>query len=96
MVHLEQLYEKHRDALVALEVNKRHIKVQYDKSVHPRKFSEGDLVLVAAFHTPGSRGRNLQATRCVIGGKSQVKAITLFLTPPFRPTPNGAKGGRPY
>ena len=36
------------------------------------------------FHTPGSRGRNLQATRCVLGGKSRVKAVTLFLTPPFR------------
>ena len=27
--------------------------------------------------------RNLQATRCVLGGKSQVKVVTLFLTPPF-------------
>ena len=51
---------------------------------------------VAAFHTPGSHGINIQATRCVLGGKSQVKAITLFLTPPFRKTPNEAKGGRPY
>ena len=24
------------------------------------------------------------ATRCVLGGKSRVKAATLFLTPPFR------------
>ena len=40
---------------------------------------------VVAFHTPGGgRGRNLQATRCVLGGKSRVKAVTLFLTPPFR------------
>ena len=39
---------------------------------------------VATFHTPGSRGRNLQATWCVIGGKSRVKAVTLFLTPLFR------------
>ena len=31
---------------MALEVNKRHIKVQYDKFVHLRKFSEGDLVLL--------------------------------------------------
>ena len=31
---------------MALEVNKRCIKVQYDKSVCPRKFSEGDLVLL--------------------------------------------------
>ena len=42
LVHLEQ----RRDSLVALEVNKCHVKVQYDKSVRPRRFSEGDLVLL--------------------------------------------------
>ena len=31
---------------MALEVNKRRVKVQYDKSIHPRVFSEGDLVLL--------------------------------------------------
>ena len=31
---------------MALEVNKLCIKVQYDKSICPRKFSEGDLVLL--------------------------------------------------
>ena len=46
LVHLEKLDEQRRDALVALEVNKRRVKVQYDKSVHPRRFSEGDLVLL--------------------------------------------------
>ena len=46
LVHLEQLDEQRWDALVALEVNKRRIKVQYDKSVHPRRFSEGYLVLL--------------------------------------------------
>ena len=46
MVHLEQLDEQRRDALVALEVNKHRIKVQYDKFVCPRRFSEGDLVLL--------------------------------------------------
>ena len=46
LVHLEQLDEQRRDALVALEVNKHHVKVQYDNSVHPRVFSEGDLVLL--------------------------------------------------
>ena len=51
---------------------------------------------VPTFHTPGLRGKNLQATQCVLGGKSRVKVVTLFLTPPFRPTPNKAKGGRPY
>ena len=46
LVHLEQLDEQRRDALVALEVNKHSVKVQYDKSVHPRRFSEGYLVLL--------------------------------------------------
>ena len=46
LVHLEQLDEQRRDALVALEVNKCCVKVQYDKSICPRKFSEGDLVLL--------------------------------------------------
>ena len=46
LVQLEQLDEQCRDALVALKVNKHHDKVQYDKSVHPRVFSEGDLVLL--------------------------------------------------
>ena len=31
---------------MALEVNKHHIKVYYDKSICPRRFSEGDLVLL--------------------------------------------------
>ena len=31
---------------MALEVNKHRVKVKYDKSVCPRKFSEGDLVLL--------------------------------------------------
>ena len=46
LVHLEQLDEQRRDALVALEVNKCCVKVQYDKYFHPRRFSEGDLVLL--------------------------------------------------
>ena len=52
--------------------------------------------LVAAFHTLGSRGRNIQATRCVLGGKSRVKTVTLLLTHPFRLTPNKSKGDRAY
>ena len=36
LVHLEHLYEHRPNSLVALEV-------QYDKSVSPRRFSEGDL-----------------------------------------------------
>ena len=46
LVHLEKLDEKRRDALVDLEVNKCHMKVQYDKYVRPRRFNEGDLVLL--------------------------------------------------
>ena len=42
LVHLEQ----RRDALVALEVNKIFFKVQYDKFLRPRRFSERDLVLL--------------------------------------------------
>ena len=59
-----------------------------------KKFKMVDIV--AAFHTPrGEGGRNLQATRCILGGKSRVKDFTLFLTPPFRQTPNEAKGVDP-
>ena len=39
LVHLEQLDEQRRDALMALEVNQRRVKVKYDKSVSPRRFS---------------------------------------------------------
>ena len=46
LVHLEHLDEQCRDALVALEINKNHIKAHYDKFFHPRRFSEGDLVLL--------------------------------------------------
>ena len=46
LVHLEQLDEQCQDALVALEVNKHRVKVQYDNSVCRRRFSEGDLVLL--------------------------------------------------
>ena len=46
LVHLEQLDEQCRYALVALEVNKHRVKVQYDKFVHLRRFSEGDFVLL--------------------------------------------------
>ena len=31
---------------MALEVNKHRVKVQYDNSVHSRRFSEGDLVIL--------------------------------------------------
>ena len=46
LVHLEHLDEKRQDVIVALEVNMRCVKSQYDKSICPRQFSEGDLVLL--------------------------------------------------
>ena len=46
LVHLEHLDEQRRDALVTIKVNKRRVKVQYDKNVCPRRSSEGDLVLL--------------------------------------------------
>ena len=46
LVELEQLDETCRDAAIANEAHKRRVKLQYDKSVHPRIFYEGDLVLV--------------------------------------------------
>jgi hypothetical protein len=46
LVHLEHLDEQLRDASTTIEVNKRHVKVQYDKSVCPWKYIEGDLVLL--------------------------------------------------
>jgi hypothetical protein len=46
LVHLKHLDEQHRDASMTIEVNKRCVKVQYDKSVFPRQYIEGDLVLL--------------------------------------------------
>jgi hypothetical protein len=42
LVHLEQRH----DAALANEAHKHKVKCQYDRSVRPRIFSEGDLVLV--------------------------------------------------
>ena len=43
LIHLE---ETRREAQLANEAHKRHIKVQYNKNVQPRIFSEGNLVLL--------------------------------------------------
>eukprot|EP00253_Pinus_taeda_P024801 PITA_24801 len=43
LIHLD---ETHHDASLANEVNKKLIKVQYDRNVKPSIFSEGDLVLL--------------------------------------------------
>ena len=46
LLHLEHLDEQHRDALIENEAHKNRVKIQYDKSVKPRIFSEGELVLL--------------------------------------------------
>jgi hypothetical protein len=46
LLHLTHLDETRRDVAMANEAHKKHIKAQYDKSVKPRVFSEGDLVLL--------------------------------------------------
>jgi hypothetical protein len=46
LVYLEKLNEQCRDAALANEAHKHKVKCQFDRSVHPRIFSEGDLVLV--------------------------------------------------
>ena len=43
---LDQLDETHWDAMLALKAHKCKVKAQYDKSVRPRYFQEGDLVLL--------------------------------------------------
>lgn len=46
LLYLSHLDEIHRYAALANESHQKHIKQQYDRFVHPRIFSEGDLVLV--------------------------------------------------
>ena len=46
LVHLEHLNEQRRDALIANQAHKNRVKSQYDKSVKPRIFSEGELALL--------------------------------------------------
>ena len=46
LLHLEHLDEQHRDVLIANEAHKNRVKNQYDKSVKPRIFSEGELVFL--------------------------------------------------
>jgi hypothetical protein len=46
LVYLEQLNEQRRDVALANEAHKHKVKCQYDRSIHPWIFSEGDLVLV--------------------------------------------------
>ena len=46
LVHLEHLYEQCRDALTTNQAHKNRVKRQYDKSVKPQIFFEGELVLL--------------------------------------------------
>jgi hypothetical protein len=46
LLYLEKLDEKRWDAALANEAHKQKFKCQYDRSIRPRIFSEGDLVLV--------------------------------------------------
>ena len=46
LLHSEHLDEQRRDAMTANEAHKNRVKNQYDKSVKPRVFSEGELVLL--------------------------------------------------
>ena len=46
LLHLEHLDEQCRDALTSKKAHKNRVKSQYDKSVKPRIFSEGELVLL--------------------------------------------------
>ena len=44
-MYLTNLDESRRDVSLANEAHKKCVKAQYDKSVQPRVFNEGDLVL---------------------------------------------------
>jgi hypothetical protein len=46
LVNLESLDEQRRDTSMTIEVKKICVKVQYDKSVCPKLYVEGDLVLL--------------------------------------------------
>jgi hypothetical protein len=46
LLYLEQLDEQRRDTTLANKAHKQKFKRQYDRSIHPQIFSEGDLVLV--------------------------------------------------
>ena len=44
-LYLNNLDETRRDATLANEAHKKHVKAQYDKSIQPHAFNKGDLVL---------------------------------------------------
>ena len=46
LLHLENIDERRRDALMENKAYKNRVKNQYDKAAKPRIFSEGELVLL--------------------------------------------------
>eukprot|EP00253_Pinus_taeda_P014464 PITA_14464 len=46
LLYLEQLDETRRLASLAIEAQKKRVKIHFDHTVHPRSFVEGDLVLL--------------------------------------------------
>lgn len=46
LIHLEHLDENRSDVTTTNEAHKKWVKFQYDKSIKPRIFYEGDLVLL--------------------------------------------------
>lgn len=46
LVHLEHFDENRRDAAMENEAHKKRVKSEYDKSVLPQVFYEGDLILL--------------------------------------------------
>ena len=46
LLHLENLDERRKDALIENEVHNNRVKNQYDKVVKPRFFYEGELIFL--------------------------------------------------
>ena len=44
-MYLNNLDKTQRDVVLVNEAHKKHVKAQYDKSIQPSAFNEGDLVL---------------------------------------------------
>ena len=53
--------ESHQDETLANKVHKRQVKAQYDRSVQPHLYNEGDLVLTCDQKHDKLGGRKLEA-----------------------------------
>ena len=60
-LYFNKLDETHQDATLANEVHKRWIKYQYNRSIQPRIFNEGDLVLTYDQKHDKLGGRKLES-----------------------------------